>query len=368
MLAVQAVVCLEVHRELESVEVMARRNQEDGDLVGLAFTDPMHHVKHVILKGRQPEVIALGTSRVLAFRDYFFDDSSGFYNCGRFVGKVQDFESFLTSYPEKKPRIILLGLDQDFFGVDDDDLEKPPRSYVHQKTSYGTRLIKGTKALIDVLKDGKLESGEVMPEATSYIGKNARLYSEGYRGDGSYLYGRLLHGKKVSDDYAFKKTISRIEKRKGRFAAAERIHPGAVNDLERFLDLCKSDQIHVVAFLPPYANKVYRRFAEERAQFPHVFELHAALEPVFLERVFRLFDFSDLASVGSNDFETYDGFHASETAYLKMLRLMAKDDAELGGRLNMGAVDGMLSSLFSARQVVQEIEEVNPERPAVSGE
>jgi hypothetical protein len=323
----------------------------------------MHHVKQVILEERQPEVIALGTSRVLAFRDYFFNEPSRFYNCGRSVGKVQDLGSFLNGYPGRKPRIIILGLDQDFFSVDDNDLDKIPRDYVWQLTTYSTRLIKGTKGLIDAIKDSKWDSGKLIPEAESHIGRNARLYFEGYRRDGSYLYGRRLIGKKEGNDYSFTKTISRIDERKGRFATAERIHPGAISELEKFLEQCSYCQIHVSAFLPPYANIVYSRFEKERFLFPQVFELHAVLEPVFRKYGFRLFNFSNLASVGSNDFETYDGFHASETAYLKITRLMAAQDTELAGSLNLDAVNRMLGNLFSARQVVRELEETAPHKP-----
>ena len=45
VLFVPGLVHLEQHSELESIEEMARRSQKNGDLIGLAYTDPMHLVK-----------------------------------------------------------------------------------------------------------------------------------------------------------------------------------------------------------------------------------------------------------------------------------------------------------------------------------
>lgn len=355
---------LESFRELESIASMTDKSQSEGALIGLAYTDPMHLVEHRVLERRQPEIIALGTSRALPFRSYFFNGPESFYNCGRSVGKVQDLEEFLGSYPGKEPRVIILCLDQDFFGIDDEDLEKPPRSYLTGEATYGTRLVKGTKALFDAVKEGDAESGETLSGAKSYIGRNARLYYEGYRRDGSYLYGRNLREEEKEGAYTFGRTIRLIEENDGRFASAYRIHPGAVGKLEEFIGLCGTKEIHVTAFLPPYAHRVYLELEEKRPGFPHVFKLRGALEPILRQRGFTLFDFSDLQSLGSNDYETYDGFHASETAYLKLIREMAEADPVLEGYLDMDSIDEMIANAHSARQVIGEVEESHPERPA----
>lgn len=180
------------HREIKSVSEMVDQNQKNGGLIGLAYTDPMHLVKHAVIERRQPKIIALGTSRVLQIREQFFTQPQIFYNCGRSVGKLQDLIGFIDSYPREKPKIMLLGLDQDFFNVENEDLSNPPRSYSQQETAYGSRLTKGTKALFKSLLDGGVETGDALPGSDHYIGRNARLYQEGYRGDGSYCYGRVL--------------------------------------------------------------------------------------------------------------------------------------------------------------------------------
>lgn len=93
------------------------RGGRNAELISLAYSDPMHLVKQEVLKNRQPSIIALGTSRVLQIQKFIFDEPADFYNCGRSVRRVQDLKSFLSSYPGKKPTMIILGLDQDFFGL-----------------------------------------------------------------------------------------------------------------------------------------------------------------------------------------------------------------------------------------------------------
>lgn len=354
---------LERFRELESIEVMAGGGR-NAELISLAYSDPMHLVKQEVLKNRQPSIIALGTSRVLQIQKFIFDEPADFYNCGRSVRRVQDLKSFLSSYPGKKPTMIILGLDQDFFGVGDEDMEREPRSYTSYETTYSSRAVKASKSFFSLLQEGQLELGEGSGDA-SRIGLNARLYSDGYRRDGSYLYGKRLLGKKSDGDYKFAKTIKRIDKRKGRFASAERVHPKAIEEVDGFLELCKEHQIHVVGFFPPYPNKVYRRFAEERAEFPHVFEIQGLLEPVFVKHGFLLFDFSDIALLGSNDFETFDGYHASETAYLKIMDKMVAAEPLLENVMDMNIMRSLLSNPYSARQLRAELEEAHPKLPAI---
>jgi len=358
-----AVIHLETHRELESTEVMASQSQHNGALIGLGYTDPMHLVKHAVLQNRQPEVIALGTSRVLQFRDFCFSKPESFYNCGRSVGKVQDLEAFLSSYPGEKPKVIILGLDQDMFSVDDEDLLKKPRTYQSKDSSYGTRLTKGTKAFWEAWSDDEIVTGTTLLGTTNFIGRNARLENEGYRADGSYCYGRVIRQSNQQDAYDFKNTIRRINKGKGRFAPATEINASAIQQIADFLKNCKELDIHVVGFLPPYGSKVYERLQEDALIYPHVFDLHSQLKPAFEAEGMLLMDYSDIHLIGANDFETTDGFHGSEVSYLRLLKLLVAEDKILRRHANTARIDQLITHAYSARQILEELTEAAPRRP-----
>ncbi|HCC20919.1 MAG TPA: hypothetical protein DEP88_06695 [Verrucomicrobiales bacterium] len=363
VLFVPGLVHLEQHSELESIEEMARRSQKNGDLIGLAYTDPMHLVKQSVLKMRQPETVALGTSRVLPFRDFCFTNPESFYNCGRAVGKLKDFSAFVSAFPGKKPKVIILGLDQDFFNVEDEDLVKMPRSYSYNNTSYGTKLVKGSKAFFEACKDGKVETGDPTEGGQTFIGRNARLYHAGYRADGSYCCGRIMRQVGEAGDYGFETTIHRIDKGKGRFAPASQIHQDAISEVAKFLKQCRELDIHVVAFLPPYASKVYERFNEDASAYPYVFDLHRQLEPVFEAEGIVCMDYSDIGSLGANDFETTDGFHGSEVCYLKLLKNLAAKDTVLASFVNLEFLDHYIKNSYSARQIMMELPEADPREP-----
>jgi hypothetical protein len=354
---------LETYRELESIDEMASQSQHNGALIGLGYTDPMHLVKHAVLQNRQPEVIALGTSRVLQFRDFCFSKPESFYNCGRSVGKVQDLEAFLSSYPGEKPKVIILGLDQDMFSVDDEDLLKKPRTYQSKGTSYGTRLTKGTKAFWEAWSGDEIVTGTTLQGTTNFIGRNARLENEGYRADGSYCYGRVIRQSNQQDAYDFKQMIRRIDKGKGRFAPATEINPNAIQQIDNFLKSCKEMEIHVVGFLPPYGSAVYDRFKEDALIYPHVFDLHGQLKPIFEANGMLVEDYTDIRSLSANDFETIDGLHGSEVCYLKLLKLLSANDPILASQVDRDSLDDYIAHAFSARQVVEELPEATLRAP-----
>jgi len=347
---------LSYHRELYSYKTMARKNQSDHALIGLAHSDPMRHVKQEILKSRKPDVIALGTSRVLSFRDFYFKEPRTFYNCGRSVGKIVDLQAFLDSYPTEKPEVIVLGLDQDFFMENWDERSKIRRNYEANITTMG-RFVKLSKAWLKDLTESRLTFDGANELTKDFIGASARIHHEGYRSDGSYFYGKWIGGNQEVDNYQFESTLKRIDKKSKIFAPSSEINEDAVSELEVFLDLCAEKKIHLVTFLPPYAHRVFARFAEEAGEYPHIFQLHELIDSLFVDRGLLLFDFSDIASLNCNDYETIDGFHGSEPCYLKIIHRMALKDQILASHLKLAQVEELLKSTYSARQIVREIDE-----------
>lgn len=348
---------LTYHRELDSYDAMAQKNQRDGALIGLAHSDPMRYVKQRVITAREPRVIALGTSRVLSFRDFFFKEPSSFYNCGRSVDRIKDLRAFMEAYPTDSPEVVIVGLDQNFFAANWDDLSGDSREYEADITVMG-RFIKLSKSLLKDATKKRLALAGPNELTKGFIGATARIYHEGYRADGSYCYGKWIGQEQKHDNYQFEMTMDRIAKRSKNFTDATDVNEAAVRELEAFLDLCESKGIHVVTFLPPYAHKVMERFAEEPEHFPYIFKLYERLNPMFEKRGLRLFDYTDIASVNSNDYETIDGFHGSEPCYLKIIHRMAMKDSVLARHLDVAHTGRLLQSLYSARQIVWELDEV----------
>ena len=64
-------------------------------------------------------------------------------------------------------------------------------------------------------------------------------------------------------------------------------------------------------------------------KYGYLSEIVPSITPLFDQRGYTLFDFTDIESVGSSDIETIDGYHGSEKAYLRLFLLMLKGDQRL---------------------------------------
>ncbi|MDB4412416.1 hypothetical protein N9170_02975 [Akkermansiaceae bacterium] len=338
--------------ELVPLSSAVQENQEKGHLIGYAYSDPGYLIKHQALKIRAPEVIALGTSRALQFRSLYFKDPESFYNCGRSVSKIRDFRSFLEAYPTSPPKIIILCLDQDFFNHNYDDLFLKGRIFSVTDPSKSARYSKSFKGLFKAARKGDFEFRNI--EESSGIGGTSKWFKEGFRKDGSYQYGKILSEKA---DYKFGMSLDRIVQNKGRFVSSDRINSAAVEELEAFLEDCKLRDIHVVGFLPPYAPTVFSEFKKVPKLYSHILELQSVIEPVFAARGLSVFDFGEIESYGSNDFETIDGFHASEVCYLRMMKLMGAGDEMLAAYLDQKELNLLFENSHSSRQFFPIIKE-----------
>ena len=181
--------------------------------------------------------------------------------------------------------------------------------------------------------------------------------------DGSYLYGRLLLSE--NDDYMFSDVLNRIKKQKPRFAPAE-INRAAVDVYEKFLGLCAAENIYLITFLPPYSHRVYDELAEKSDQYPYIFQLHDTLAPLCKKYNYPLYDFSDLKTLGANDFETIDGFHGSETAYFKIAHLIFQNEPKFKNILDADKVRYFSKTPFSARQLLPELDEIHPKPSTIA--
>lgn len=350
--------------ELYSPTKLSIENQSNRALIGLAYSDPVIQFKHKNIQSRKPEIIALGTSRVLQFRDIYFTEPHKFYNAGRSITKIKDLEPFVKHYPITQPKIIILGLDQDFFSAQYDSLSSTGFNNFESTSKFSGRLLSSSRNFTADLFNSKINWEFLTKKHPSNrIGYTALTHNEGFRVDGSYLYGRLLLSE--NDDYMFSDVLNRIKKQKPRFAPAE-INRAAVDVYEKFLGLCAAENIYLITFLPPYSHRVYDELAEKSDQYPYIFQLHDTLAPLCKKYNYPLYDFSDLKTLGANDFETIDGFHGSETAYFKIAHLIFQNEPKFKNILDADKVRYFSKTPFSARQLLSELDEIHPKPSTIA--
>lgn len=303
---------------------------------GLAYSNPAVSYKLRATQARKPEVLALGTSRVMPFRSTSFVNSGAFYNAGGGIEQLGDFRPFLDRIPqEHQPKVLIIGLDQYFFNdcwIDNN--KKQHKAYLSSLEKQTDILDLSNNELLRVLRDlasNKIPVQAILNHDPARIGINAIVKGDGFANDGSYHYGAVSGnpGNPKHSDYQFRDTISRIEQGTNRFEYGGSVSHRSLEELKALLALCSKRGIHVVGFLPPYAHEVYLKMKQKGECYRYLDLIQAGVKGEFDRYGYSFFDFSDLARTGAGDEETTDGFHGSESAYRRIFCLMAAQDPHL---------------------------------------
>lgn len=306
-------------------------------LIGYAYQE----VNYPFLKWKElhnrpkQDIIALGSSRVLPFRDKMF--TVPFYNCGYTITSIADFLPFIKSIPpDKKPNYLILGLDQWMFNSNWDNLEIKQSKHRYTPSTINWRELYTTNFSISMINNvwkdiflGKYGTNILKRKNDiEELGLNAILNNKGFLKDGSFYYGNqityLLDNNPLAGDYLFKDTYSRIEEGNRRFEYASEINPKAIDKVKELLSYLKDEDFKVIAIIPPFANAVNTKI-EETGKYNYMKQIYPSLKPIFDSYGFELWDMSSLNTYHSNDKETIDGFHGGSVSYLRMMIYMIEN-------------------------------------------
>lgn len=310
-------------------------------LIGFAYNEGNYkYLKQKELENRDTlTVIALGSSRILQFRDSMFTKS--FYNAGYTISSISDFGPFIKSNLGKnKPEVLLIALDQWMFNENWDDLTTYNKKKVHWEASYNKNASFTT--IYNVWSDifsGKYGLNILISKFNqNIIGLNAIVNNTGFRKDGSIFYGdqinKLLHKDSTANDFDYLDTYSRIQNGNKRFEYGNQINEKALTVLNDLLLFCADNGIYVVAIIPPFANSVNLKMQQSQ-NYTYLDRIYPESKKVFEKYNFELWDMSSLTKYDSNDNETIDGFHGSEVSYLKMLIYMIENNSKLKNYTNL---------------------------------
>ena len=342
---------------LEDVVDLQRRGVTT--MYGPAYSNGWRHLKEVEVPLRRPKIVALGTSRVMQFRAEFFREPQSFYNAGGAVYSPRQLDGFLTLLGDdrsKQPRLLLVGLDQDFFNS---RWQYPPSLLSSFK---GLRLVYEAKAFQHSWKlvygdffRHKISLPRLVAESRTQrrLGLAAMTNVHGFRTDGSFYYGREIGEVRRGEAppaIRFAAVMADIDAGREQFKWNSSISPEALDAVRTFAERCQARGIHVVAFLPPYPHAVYARL-HGSPHYRYIDQLGPTVGPIFTSRGFTFIDCSDLAALGGSDDEAIDGFHASDKAYVRVLLRLAREDAALRAEVDVDQLQRMLAQAKSPLEV-----------------
>ncbi|MFA5039022.1 MAG: hypothetical protein WC732_05015 [Candidatus Omnitrophota bacterium] len=230
-----------------------------------------------------------------------------------------------------------MGIDQNFLNAKWDSSLGSDASYIAQLDKTFSLPDVAQKTILGLLEDMRKNKINVKNAGLVFaggdfkrMGLTAFYKNDGYLNDGSYYYGSIMKDPLSPDlpDHNFKDTRDRISKGDRLFEYGQDINPFALDELGRFLEECEKNGIHVIGFIPPYAQAIYDELKSRPREYAYLAKIFPALFELFNRHGFLVMDFSDMQSFGAHPDEVIDGIHASEKAYLRiLLKLMTKDNS-----------------------------------------
>lgn len=322
--------------ELEALDIPSairlQRSTRSHILYGPAYSDCQKYYKLEGALAVAPTVMALGNSRVMQLRAPFF--TASFYNAGGGASQAPHFRQFLARIPRaRQPKLLFISLDHYFFsGVWKSRAEAP---YEEQVAGCTNALNVIQRSWLQIYRDraeGKFRLGALgRHDEYRAIGLNAWVNRNGFRNDGSWLYGQVVRNPEnaaTHHDFHFSDTLSRIRLGGLRFEWADHASMDLVRQMGEFAAYAERRGIHVVGFLPPYAPTVQDAMARTD-HYGYMGEIVHGLEPLFTAAGASFFDFTDTRRLGVGDRSFIDGFHGSDRVYLLMLQEMASRDPKV---------------------------------------
>jgi hypothetical protein len=273
----------------------------------------------------QPDIITLGSSRVLPFREEFF--STKFAGAGRAVTQITEAGMFIDRIVEMEhvPKTIMFGLDFWWFH---NDYAKRNVSSRHLPTEKGFASNK-LRSILDNIVRNRIDISDVAKkilfdaERKQYrqytdfhsMGLNALNNFSGFRKDGSYFYGNILAGYRPSADKQFKNTVMRINNGTDKFRYGDHVNEQAWESLLYFVKKAQDNNIEVILFYPPLSNKVFELMDKKSTDYKYIDILTKRLE-----QLGNFFDFHNPSILNTNSCEFIDGFHGGETTNARLLQ------------------------------------------------
>ncbi len=308
-------------REYFSIkDVVETQLKHPESIFGFAYNDiSFYTYKELLVAKNNPKVIALGTSRVMQFREQFFTEEAQFINAGGAGKSLADVERFINGLSsESGIEVIILGLDKELFMVKSRASQNEER--VLPIRFVTTVITMSRRIYLDYLS-GKLHIQNIIKAniASNNIGLSALLLKNGFRSDGSYQYASAMTdpGRLSYIEAEFKQAVSKI-KDDGDKDRAEQMAYLEENSkiVERVLVSAKQKGITVIGIMPPYPTSVYKEMLLNDKLFPLV---TASLSDTFKAHDMPFFDFSSIETFGGRDTEFVDGIHGTDLMHLKMM-------------------------------------------------
>ena len=296
---------------------------------------------------RQPEILAVGSSRVLQFRAAFFDrNPQAFYNAAAPAWTLDQVRKLLDRLTFT-PSIVILALDQPWFND----------AYVadvlpEQVSDFAQFFAVNRSFMQDAIGGESFDIGRYLARVEPgygglALGLRAIRDGHGFRNDGSEQYGDFLVARWLWPQNERQRHLDLLRDGQEMYVRGDTLSAARLAQLEDLLKWCEERGITVIGFLPSYMPTLYAQMLAD-GNHAYAAALDEALAPLFATYGDAYFDFSDGGALGASDEDFFDGWHASERINLRLYRdmlaalpdlLAAYSDAAALAAADAGATD-----------------------------
>lgn len=324
--------------EIGSIETLVTRQLEENGLYGTAFHDDTRDYKLALYRRHRPDVVVLGSSRVMQIRQEMF--SSPMVNMGGAADTAAQIDYLLEhAFAAHRPRLVLLGLDFWLFNA---NWREPTFTPLHVRSGLGISL-RNLQELAAWVSEGRIPAmdlirvGFSLQRVTGRYGVVANYTGGGFDAHGSRrprdeAYGRCSEPKRFTD------TLARVRAGKARFEYGNHIDPTRLAAITALVHKLRAQGAELVLFMPPLAPQVYAAMRES-GRYGLLDEL-ARLEEIDGVRVY---DYIDPARTVSSDCEYLDGFHGGDIVYARVLAQIARKEPALAAALDAAVLDTVVA-------------------------
>ncbi len=323
------VVLVHIGELLPFEQIAAFQSGEQPTLYSSLYV-PDAGYKLIATQHKQPQILALGTSRVMQIRAEFFNKTPElFYNAGSGAQTIEDVRLFVSQLAQK-PRLLIVSFDQNWF---------LPRDVGETTLNSGVYPVLPPPAMYQYLVqdwlNGKLDVDQLWMRHDSRqnipaLGIRAILRGDGYRNDGSYYYATIINDNAPVED-RLAEVRRHITNEHIWFKSSPTFDATALAEVEKLLAFCQQENMMLLGFFPPYAPTIYAEMLVS-GKYTYIDDISQTLTDLFKDNGFHFFDFSagNLANIGDEHY--IDGFHGSERVYLHLYLAMLAAQSEILGQ------------------------------------
>ncbi|WP_158824832.1 hypothetical protein [Mucilaginibacter lacusdianchii] len=277
------------------------------------FNNPETPLKMAMMKVKKPDIITLGISVVLQYRDFYFHPyESRFYNGGFMLRNVYDLHTYVSMIRKNvvhKPKLIIFGFDPSWIKKSyvfdtKNNITNPDKDGVNNLNNHiGAIQSIWHQVIINDLNDSScLYKG---------YGK-AGMQGNGYRRDGSmHNWNQIknyLSNKHYSDVYGYKK---HLQANTLMYNKPMKVDLHKVNLLLNSLSAIKQMGIDLIVYCPPMSDDFYS-YAVTNKGFQQIFPTYLSLQNKLIKNKYHVIPFCTPKQIGLTDDYMLDGIHAGE--------------------------------------------------------